>query len=271
MRELRWWCGPGSGAWDWTWQPYVGVWLFLLAIIGAYILLLRRIGRPEPGERRARRRAVGWFATGIILLWGALDWPLGPLGAGYLASLHMVQFLLVGVAAPAFLLLGLPPETFRRIERAPRFMKLLDDLTQPIAAFFIFNVVMTVTHWPSVVDTLMATAAGSFVVDITWLLTGLVFWWPLRSPVPARPRFGPMLQVVYLALNAVLVRPPFAFLLFSRYPVYAKYELAAPILGTDALGDQQLAAGIMKMGTAWIMAVAAAVIIYQYHRRKGLA
>ena len=35
-----------------------------------------------------------WFGLGVAILWGATDWPMGALGAGYLASVHMAQYLL---------------------------------------------------------------------------------------------------------------------------------------------------------------------------------
>jgi putative membrane protein len=110
----------------------------------------------------------------------------------------------------------------------------------------------------------MRTQFGSFVLDISWLLAGLIFWWPLISPVPAWPRFVPMFKLAYLGLNGIMIRPPFFILLFSKYPAYATYELAPPIAGTSALSDQQLAAGIMKLGSALIMVIAMVFVFFQW-------
>ncbi|HEX9729310.1 MAG TPA: cytochrome c oxidase assembly protein [Gemmatimonadales bacterium] len=271
MGNLRWWCGPGSGAWDWTWQPYAGVWLFVALLTVAYARHLRSLPRIAGTDRRATRAQIGYFAGGVFCLWAALDWPLGPLGAGYLASIHMVQFLLTGVTAPALLLLALPAATFARLDNSRRTFAVLDALVHPLPAFFLFNIVMTVTHWPTVVDVVMGTPAGSFAVDMIWLTTGLVFWWPVICPVPSRTNFGTMHKVIYLVLNAVVIRPPFVLLLFSQFPAYRKFELAAPIPGTDALADQQFAGGLMKIGTAWLMGVGIAALIYRYHRAQSPA
>jgi cytochrome c oxidase assembly factor CtaG len=101
---------------------------------------------------------------------------------------------------------------------------------------------------------------------MAWLLAGLVFWWPLIAPVPAWPRFVPLFQLAYLGLNGIIIRPPFFILLFSKFPAYATYELAPPIPGTSALSDQQLAAGIMKLGTALVMVVAMVFVFGEWVR-----
>ena len=46
------------------------------------------------------------FLFGLLLVWAALDWPIGTLGGGYLASMHSVQWLMLSQVAPPFLILG---------------------------------------------------------------------------------------------------------------------------------------------------------------------
>ena len=257
---MQWWCSAQGVPWSWTWQPYPGVWGVIAVVGAAYV---RWIAPAACGRRRA------WFALGLVALWAGLDWPLGPLGAGYLASVHVVQFLLIGVTAPALLLLGLPPVLARRWLERPRLASLLGDLTHPVVAFSAFTVVMTVTHWPDVSDALMASQLGAFAIDMGWLVAGVWFWWPVIVEVPERPRFGPMLKSVYLAVNGLLVHPPAAVMLFSEHPVYRTYELAPPIPGVHVLDDQQLAGGVMKVGLAWLMAVGIAVVIWRWHRGRA--
>ncbi len=259
---MRWWCSSENGAWDWTWRPYVGVWLFILVMAIAYFLHLRRLDGSDRGRHAAS------FSSGLLVLWVALDWPLGPLGASYLASVHVLQFLLIALVAPPLLLAGLPPSTFAALHRRPRILGLLEKVTQPLVAFFVFNIVMTVGHWPSVVDALMTSQLGSFALDIAWLASGVVFWWPIVAPVPARPRFSFLLKIGYLALNGLLIRPPALIMLYAKFPVYALYELAPPIPGTSAIDDQQLAGVVMKVGSAWVMMVGIAVLFYLWYRSQ---
>jgi putative membrane protein len=83
--------------------------------------------------------------------------------------------------------------------------------------------------------------------------------------VPERPGMHPMGKMAYLSLNAFLIRPPFAMMIFSEHPIYAIYELAPPP-GGNALDDQQFAGVIMKIGLAWIM-FAGVVAVFQAWRR----
>ncbi len=265
---MQWWCSAQGQPWDWTWKPYVGVWLLVAAIAVGYGMLHRRFS--EPADETARGR-VGYFLTGLFVLWAALDWPLGPLGASYLASVHVVQFILAGVVAPALMIMGVPPRAFEVLVKRRRLHAFVADLTHPVPAFLIFNVGMTVTHWPGVVDAAMATQAGAFLLDMGWVVCGVIFWWPLLAPVPARPGFHPLLKIGYLALNGILIRPPFAMMLFSEYPIYSTYELAPPFAGTTPLHDQQLAGAIMKIGTAWVMGVAGYLVFRQWRRAETAA
>jgi putative membrane protein len=254
---MRLWCTSSQGvAWDWTWQPYLGVWVFILLIAIAYWLHLRRLDLSITEDCTQRRRRIVFFALGLLSLWLALDWPIAPLGMGYLASVHMVQYMLIALVAPPLFLLGVSAASYEKLKDRPRALAMLRNTTQPIVAFFIFNVIITVTHWPALVDPFMSSQIGAFALDMAWLVAGLVFWWPLIATVPSWPRFLPLFQLAYLGLNGIIIRPPFFILLFSKFPAYATYELAPPIPGTSALSDQQLAAGIMKLGTALVMVVA---------------
>lgn len=261
---MQWWCSAQHGAWEWTWRPYVGVWLLIAAIAVGYWAMRRRFDGDVTDRRR--RREVAAFSMGLCLLWVALDWPLGPLGASYLASVHMLQFLLIGLIAPALLLLGIPRPAFERLRAFPSLYGFLEGVTQPLAAFFIFNVGVTVAHWPSLVDAAMTTQLGMFAMDMSWVVLGVVLWWPVLCPVPAWPKFHPLFKIGYLAINGIIIRPPMMILLFSEFPAYATYELAPPIAGVSALGDQQFAGGVMKVGSAWIMMVAILLLFMAWRR-----
>lgn len=84
---MQWWCSARDIAWTWTWQAYPGVWLFLALLLAGYLRVRRAVGQGDP---HLRGRTAP-FIAGLALLWIALDWPVGPLGAGYLASVHMVD------------------------------------------------------------------------------------------------------------------------------------------------------------------------------------
>ena len=96
---MTWWCTATREPWSWSFRAYPGIWVLMGAVLAGYVWLWRR-GRPDELTAVERRKPL-WFGLGFAVLWGATDWPLGTLGAGYLASAHMAQYMLSTlVAAP---------------------------------------------------------------------------------------------------------------------------------------------------------------------------
>jgi len=262
---VQWWCAATGATWSWQWVAYPGVWAFLLTLGGLYTLLVRSV-RAEGGVV-PRGKQVS-FGVGVLVLWIALDWPVGPLGAGYLASVHMVQFLLIGLLAPPLLLRGIPEAAFWRLERLPVVHAVLKVLTHPLVALGVLTVVMGFTHWPMVVDSMMTTQLGSFALDMMWLGAGLVFSWPVVSPVPVRPWVNYPVKMGHLLAASVLNTGVFAFLTFSEMPVYATYELAPPLSVLTAREDQRLAGLLMKIGGAPILWTWVTILFFRWFRES---
>lgn len=260
---MQWWCSAQATAWTWTWQAYPGVWLFIGLLAAGWLVAARRSGvRQISGSRRAA------FAGGLFLLWLALDWPIGALGAGYLASVHMAQYLMIALLAPPLLLLGIPRPVYERLggSAAAPAVRLI---THPLVALGVFAVVLYWTHLPGVVDLLMATQVGSFLLDLAWLLGGLVFWWPVVAPVPERPRFPYGLKMGYLFLATVLNTLPYGFLTFAELPFYGIYELAPPVAGITTREDQQVAGLLMKAGGGAILWTAITILFFRWFQRDS--
>ena len=258
---MTWWCSATGEAWSWTWRAYPGVWVMVALLALGYW----RLTRP-PGEGRAPDRAwVGWI--GVLIIWLMLDWPVGTLGAGYLVSVHAAQFLILAFIAPPLLLLGIPPARWadlgRRLDRGGAPAALIKVATHPVLAGVTFNLVVLVTHIPGIVDALMAQQAGAFTIDFAWIAVGVLFWWPIVAPVPAR-RGGIPGSILYLFLATVIHTGLGMWLLLSRYPVYGVYELAPPIEGRSAIADQAMAGGLMELVGGVLIIGAIAVLFFRW-------
>lgn len=262
---MQWWCAATGVAWSWQWRAYPGVWLFVALLLGGYALLRRRHAGPaasDPG-RRARLETASYL-TGVLALWVALDWPVGTLGAGYLASVHMLQFLLIALVAPPLLLLGIPGPAFEPLERRLPGAA-LRGITHPVVALVGFTAVVGVTHWPPLVDALMPTQLGNMALDLLWLLAGLVFWWPVVAPVPRRRWLGYPVKIGMLILATILNTGTFAYLTFSELPLFATYELAPPFPGLTTREDQTLAGLLMKAGGALVLWSAITILFARWY------
>ncbi len=256
---MQWWCAAQGVPWTWSWRPYPGVWLFIALLALGYV----RTTRPGRGRGRA-----GAFFAGLGVLWIALDWPVGALGSGYLASVHMIQFLLVALLAPPLLIRGLPPEALERLARTRGFPA-VRALTTPLVSLLLFHTVVIATHWPGVVDALMGTQVGSLALDLSWLVAGTIFWWPVVSPIPRRPRFPFGVRIGYLIASTVLMTLPYVFLTFAELPFYATYELAPPVGMLSAREDQRLAGLIMRLGGGAILWAAAGIMFGVWYREEN--
>lgn len=257
MAQLQWWCAAQGVPWSWRWQPYPGVWLFCLTLVAGWVGLRRSFGTEADGGARM----ASWLG-GVAALWIALDWPVGALGAGYLASVHMVQYLLIALIAPPLLLIGLPRGVFDRLDsgwtRRP-----LGVISHPIVSMSTFVAVMAFTHWPPVVDGLMVSQLGSFALDLLWLTSGLVFWWPIAAPRPRRAWLHDGTRVGYLIAATLVNTGVFAYLTFADLPLYATFELAPPVGALGTRDDQLIAGMLMKIGGAPIIWTAITIIFFR--------
>jgi len=262
---MTWWCSARGGPWDWSWQAYPGVWLLVAAIAGAYFWQRRGLAM-DPGARRH----TPYFLFGVLVLWLAADWPLGPLGAGYLASVHTVQWLLFSMVAPPLLLTGLPPAMLRSWLARPWRRHLARFVARPLVAFVVFNVVLVATHLPAAVDLLVVSQLGSFAMDMAWLGAGLLFWWQVLGPLPELNPMPYPGRIVFLLANVFIPTVPAAFLTFADYPIYGVYELAPRVTALSAIHDQQLAGLTMKIvGGLWIFGTASVLFFRWYRDEEG--
>ena len=241
-QPVQWWCSAQGVAWTWKWRPYPGIWLMALGIAGVYWVAVRR-GPATPSARR--RRLIGW--VGVLLAWGSLDWPLGPLATGYLASAHAVQFLMLTMVVSPLILVGLEPGLASRPAPIGVAWSVLRVVTMPLMAAVIFNIIAAATHVPAVVDGLMVSQLGSFALDLSWLLAGFALWWPVVMSVPAHD-FPMLFKILYLFLATLVHSGIATVMLFAEFPIYSIYQLAPPMAGLSAMDDLQLAGAIMEIG-----------------------
>lgn len=242
---MQWWCSARGEPWTWTPVAYPGVWLLIALIAFDQWLVTRHSYVPR------RDRWIGWM--GVVVLELALDWPLGALAAGYLASAHAVQFLLIAFVAPPLMLIGSRHCLVRLWPTKGRKARILDTVLHPVSAAVGFNVLVIATHVPAVNDSFMPTQLGAFAIDIAWLIAGMWLWWPLIVRVPVRKHFPVPLQMLYLFLGT-LAHTGIAIVMLSRsHPMYGVYELAPRVVPLSAVEDVKIAGTIMELGGAAII------------------
>jgi putative membrane protein len=192
-----------------------------------------------------------YFSLGLLALILALESPIDVGGDNYLFSLHMVQHLILAMIVPPLLLLGLPEEWL-----------LLQRLRiSPIAANIIFNLVLAVWHLPFLYEATLRNGPVHVAEHLTFLLAGLLFWWPILAPSARRRGLSVMGKIAYLGFAGV---PPtilgIAFIL-SRNVLYPFYAAAPRVTPLSPL-DDQVAAGLVMFGLGNLIYFVAIAIIF---------
>lgn len=277
MDAISWWCSGTLGQpWTWQYRPLVGVWLLAGALGGAYALAVRRHHAADGGVPPATRHYAVRFAVGLVLLVVSSEWPLGPLGAGYLASVAALRTLLLTFGVAPLLLVGTPPWMLRSLlrvrpgaDRPGPILRTAQVLTFPWVAFLLFNVLLIATQLPPVVDALKVTQLGSFALDVTWLSASIIMWVPLVRPIPELGGLGDPLRLLYLFGLSVLPTVPASFLTFSRFPLYRLYELAPRVFAPlDPVVDQQIAGLGLKIGGGIVLWTIMGVLFFRWAARE---
>jgi putative membrane protein len=204
----------------------------------------------------------------VFLIWVSLDWPLGPLGAGYIASAHALQFIFVALAAPPLILRGMAPHARRWLPEGSGAERIVGMVTQPVIAAVFFTIVTIFTHVPDVVDSLMRTQLGAFVIDMLWLVAGLVFWWPVVIDVPVREHFPTLVKILYIFLGTLVHTGVAIVMLMAVFPLYGIYELAPPTGWFSPIDDLEVAGGVMELGGAVVVFGIMTVMFFRWVNRQ---
>ncbi len=236
----------------WAWEARPDVWLLVLSIAVGYWWSLTRLRPKLPGPPPMPGRASRFrFVSGVVVLWVAVDWPMDRLGDDYLFSAHMVQFLMITLISAPLLVAGTP--TWLQVELTLPIRGILRRLGRGPAALGLFQVVLVVTHLPSVVALYTSNSVVHFTLHALWVLSGCLFWLPLLGSEPVVRPLRPPLKVVYLIGATVIPTVPAGFLTWTDRALYDSYADAPRLWGISAVEDLQLAGIIMKLGGGTIL------------------
>jgi putative membrane protein len=249
-----------------SWTPHPDVWLLVGLFAAGYAIAIVRLGPrlAVPGHAVVTRFQITCWSLGVFAMWIASDYPIHDIAERYNFSVHMVQHLIFTMIVAPLLLLGLPAWLMRTILRPRWLFSTVRTLSRFIPALVIFNVVLVFTHWPVVVDAALRNGWVHFAVHALLLVSSLVVWMPLVSPLPEIPRLVPVLQMLYLFAWSVVPTIPASFLTFGTTPLYKFYEHVPHLFGFSTLEDQQAAGLIMKIGAGLLLWLIIAVVFFRW-------
>jgi putative membrane protein len=235
---------PGSGAsWSaWSLEPSV---IFGAAVVLAlYAIGVRSVAASDAAERAVLPRRAASFAVGVALIVLALISPLDAL-TDDLLSLHMLQHVVLATLAPPFVILGLPPSLVRWLMRRGAVDRAVRLLTLPFVAAALFIVNMWAWHAPPLYEAALHHESVHIGQHLTFIATGLLFWWPIIEPVAERASMGIGGRLLYVFVTGFPMGVLALLLISAQSPAYDFYADREGLWGISPLADQQIAGLIM--------------------------
>jgi putative membrane protein len=211
------------------------------------------------------------FLVGLFLIWVAVASPFAALDHELL-TVHMLQHLMLMTLAPPLIWLGVPvrlvlqglPRRFVesllvplwQSQAAKRFAK---TLGKPTFAWLAACAALVGWHIPKFFALGMQSAPLHLFEHLSFLATGLLFWWPVVQPSAGASRQD-LSMILYLFFATLPCDILSGFLVFSDRVVYPIYFSSSHLLGFSPLIDQQCAAALMWTCVTVVYLVAGAIL-----------
>jgi cytochrome c oxidase assembly factor CtaG len=256
---------------DWRFDPTV--WLPALVAVLVWRSGVARVNRAHPAHPVAPARTVAWL-LGVATIVIALDSGIERYDTT-LFSDHMVQHLLLTLVAPPLLLVAGPitlllrvssAETRRRWILPVLHSRVVRALSFPVVSWVLFASVMWGTHFSPIFDISLENELVHRLEHALFLISALLFWWPVVGPDPAPWRMRQAVRLLYVGLQM----PQNTFLAVAIYmsttPLYSHYVTTVRNWGPTPLADQQIAGGIMWVGGDFAFLIALILLMREWMR-----
>ena len=218
---------------------------------------------------------AGSFLFGLFLVWLAVGSPLAAFDE-QLLTVHMAQHLLLMTIVPALILLGAPllpllhglPRDFVQTILAPLFrypamQRLGRLLSQPAFCWLAATAALVGWHVPAAFTLALQSEMWHVVEHSSFLVAGLLFWWPVIQPWPGVAHWPRWSILLYLFLATLPCDILSAYLSFCDHVVYSAYLNVPRPFAISPLADQQCAAALMWTCVTIVYLVPAAVLTVQ--------
>jgi putative membrane protein len=257
-------------------HAHSAMWQFPLAltmalVVTAWVYVRGWLSLRSTSFNGSQRWRASSFLLGLSLSWVAMASPIASRDAELLTA-HMVQhLLLMTFAAPLIVLgasvkpflFGLPssivyafvrPALRRPVQRIGR------ALGRPAVCWCAATATLVGWHIPAAFNLAMHSHLWHAVELASFLVTGLLFWWPVVRSWRGSATPEGWSIVVYLFLATLPCDILSAFLVFSErvaYPVYLSMPRHSSL---SVLEDQQLAGALMWTVVTIVYLVAGAML-----------
>ena len=228
---------------------------------------VERVEGPAPRTPTTAQRAS--FYSALLIIFFSLNGWLHDLSDYYLFSAHMVQHLLLTLAAPPLLIMGTPGWMLRPALRWRGVGPAARWLTGAPRCFAIFSVVLAVWHLPPVYDLAMTYHSLHIVQHLCFMVAATLMWWPVLSPLPELPRLSYPLQMLYLFLLTIPMSIIAICIGYADHVLYPAYASVPRVWGLTPLQDQLIGALIMWIPGGLFLFAIISLVFFKWQQREG--
>ncbi|MGA9507671.1 MAG: cytochrome c oxidase assembly protein [Candidatus Sulfotelmatobacter sp.] len=216
----------------------------------------------------------GWrlaeFMCGLGLAWIAVASPLATLDH-QLLTIHMIKHLLLMTVAAPLLLGGAP--VFPLVCGLPKvFIKSHRPLTSvvgrslercgrhPVLCWLAGTIAVIGWHFPVAFQWGMCSQETHILEDVSFLVTGLLFWWPILQSSPSATKPSRWSMALYLFLATLPCDVLSALLVFGNRLVYPHHLSTVQLFSMTPLQDQECAGALMWFWVTFAYLIPAVII-----------
>jgi putative membrane protein len=197
------------------------------------------------------------FLGGIAAIIATIASPLDALG-NHLLFVHMAQHYILMSVAPPLIVLAAPtvpmlrglPRWFVRpvlgpLIRAVWLRRFFKVLVTPRVAWVLMNAAYIGWHIPAAYEFALRYWQWHVVEHACFLVSSILFWWPVIQPWPGRFSGSRWMLLPYLLGADVINTAISALLCFSGRVLYPSYAEQPRLFEISPLGDQAAAGALM--------------------------
>ncbi|MBI1211509.1 MAG: cytochrome c oxidase assembly protein [Alphaproteobacteria bacterium] len=255
----------------WTWPLSADIIIPTALVLFVYIrgMISRSAATsPTPAWRH------GLFFAGVAAVFLALQSPIDPI-AERLFFVHQIQHLLLRMIGPMLLALSWPqaslvaglPRAIRRriltptVSNSP-MQHVFSFIAHPVVATTIFIGSLYVWQYPAYHDVALLNEPIHYLMHVTMLFAGLVFWWRIfdQRPAPKGLGYGVRLMMLWLAILSNIALGSYTTLKTSV--LYDAYDVFGRLFGYAPLTDEQIGGVIIWIPSSMMCLLAVLIVIY---------
>ena len=235
--------------------------------IGIAVLVAMYVGAATLGKHHVTSRHWFWFAVTLAVTIFTLG-PVDEWAEQRCFTMHMLQHFNQTFVIPPLMLLAVPAPMLRPWVLSKWVRPFAEFFTNPLIAFLTFTTVFVIAHNPPVFNLMCRDENIHIAIHLAFMVSGVIMWWPILSPLPELPRLSYPLQTFYIFLLMIPMTAVAAPITLAYSVVYPWYLEGPHPWGLRPIDDQILGGLLMWVGQGTYLMCVFTAIFYQWSRQE---